>query len=102
MRLDAYRRYFSKAAFLRKTKKLTKPVLERAVLLYLVMLEKDTPASVKLAIAAVLGYLILPFDVIPDYLPFGYVDDVSVMSALLTLLDKHISPELRERAKRWR
>lgn len=96
-----YSRYFSAQAFFRKIKKLTGKLLEHAILLYLIMSERETPLYVKLLIIAALGYLICPFDVIPDYLPFGYSDDLAVMAALLASLKGYVTDEMRQRAKEY-
>lgn len=45
--------------------------------------DPSLPRRVKLAVAAALVYLVSPFDVMPDLIPFvGYVDDV-LLSALV-------------------
>lgn len=96
-----FRRYFSNYAFIQKIRKLAGTLLEYAVLLYLIMMEENTPAGVKLVIVAALGYLICPFDAIPDYLPFGYTDDLAVLTALLSSLDRYVTDEMRLKAGNW-
>jgi uncharacterized membrane protein YkvA (DUF1232 family) len=97
----SYGRYYSEAGFSSKIKKLTGPVLAKAVLLYLILVEKKTPPYVKLAIIAALGYFICPIDAIPDYLPFGYVDDLAVMTVLLTSIEAYVTEEMRQKAKSY-
>lgn len=47
------------------------------------MIDKDTPVGAKLVIAGALAYLVLPVDLIPDFLPGGYLDDMSAIMAAL-------------------
>jgi len=96
------RRTISDESFMRKTKRLFGEILENAMLLYLIMRGKNCPAGVKIAIAAALGYLLLPTDAIPDPLLFGYTDDLAILSALLAGLECYITPELREEVRKKR
>lgn len=96
---DSYRHHFSEAGFFRKIKQLTGTLLEYAFLLYLVMYEKGTPHSIRLVIIAALGYLICPFDAIPDLLPFGYTDDLAILAALVASLDGYITAEMRQKVR---
>lgn len=51
------------------------------------------PLSPKVTALAALFYLLLPFDFIPDFIPFGYGDDFLVVIAgiksLLSVLARH-------------
>lgn len=99
MRNDTYRHHFSESGFFSKIKQLTGTLQESAFLLYLVMSNKDTPHGIRLVIIAALGYLICPFDAIPDYLPFGFTDDLAVLAALVASLDGYITAEMRQRVR---
>lgn len=101
MIVEPFRRYFSEHDFFRKIPELTGTLLEYAILLYLIMSGDDTPTGVRLAIVAALGYLICPFDAIPDFLPFGFTDDLAVLTALLGSLDRYVTDEMRQKAKEW-
>ncbi len=94
-----FRRYFSENAFFQKIRELTGTLLESAKLLYMVMSKENTPVGVKLAIVAALGYLICPFDAIPDFVPFGYTDDLAALTALIASLDSYITDDMRRKAK---
>jgi uncharacterized membrane protein YkvA (DUF1232 family) len=96
---DSYRHHFSESGFFSKIRQLTGTLLEYAFLLYLVMSKKDTPHGIRLVIIAALGYLICPFDAIPDFLPFGFTDDLAVLAALVASLDGYITAEMRQRAR---
>lgn len=97
---DSYRHHFSESGFFSKIKLLTGTLQEYALLLYLVMSEKGTPHGIRLVIVAALGYLICPFDAIPDFLPFGYTDDLAALAALVASLDGCITAEMRQKARK--
>jgi uncharacterized membrane protein YkvA (DUF1232 family) len=50
------------------------------------LLRRDTPRKVKLILLAALIYLVLPYDILPDwFLGLGIVDDLAVVSLLVWL-----------------
>lgn len=57
----------------------------------------DTPWKSITAITFTLIYIINPFDIVPDFIPFvGYLDDISVLSFCLKLIRNDI-----ESYKNW-
>ena len=55
-------------------------------LIFRLMLDGRVPLRVKLMIPAILAYLVLPFDIIPDIVPvLGYIDDLVVVIVSLVL-----------------
>jgi len=49
-----------------------------------VLRDPRTPRFSKLCLTAALGYLALPFDLIPDFLPgIGHLDDVLIVGGLV-------------------
>lgn len=70
-----------------------------ALKLYFALLDKDTPDWVKLTIGGALVYFLVPLDVIPDFLPGGYADDLGTMLAALATLKSHIKASHGERAE---
>ena len=70
-----------------------------ALKLYYVLLDSDTPAWAKTVIVGALAYFILPTDLLPDFMPGGYVDDFGTLLAALTSLTGSIKPEHEEQAE---
>ncbi len=65
------------------------------------MLDQATPPQVRLTMMAALTYLLLPTDLIPDFLPVaGFSDDLVALTAVIGLYGKHITPNIRQRAQR--
>lgn len=76
-------------------------VMEKALLLRELLLSGSTPLWVRGSIVGVLGYLILPIDLIPDPIPgIGFVDDVAAMVMVLGCLDAFLTEDIRQRALR--
>lgn len=74
--------------------------IRQAILLYYCMKDADTPKAVKALIIGGLGYLILPVDVVPDYIvALGWLDDVAIITAVMKVAEKYIKPEHRVLAK---
>ena len=65
------------------------------------VLDANTPLQVRLSMVAALTYLVMPLDLIPDFIPVaGFGDDVVAMTALLSLYRTHMSEAVRARAQR--
>jgi uncharacterized membrane protein YkvA (DUF1232 family) len=76
---------------------IAQPALECLELL----LDGSTPPQVRLTMLAALTYLLLPLDLIPDFLPVaGFSDDLVALTALLGLTGRHLTPDIRARARR--
>ncbi|MBW0168276.1 MAG: DUF1232 domain-containing protein [Vulcanococcus sp.] len=76
---------------------LARPALECLELL----LDANTPPQVRLTMLAALTYLLVPMDLIPDFIPAaGFSDDLVALTALLGLCTTHMNDEIRLRAQR--
>jgi len=65
------------------------------------LIDGGTPHQARLTVLAALTYLVLPLDLIPDFIPAaGFSDDLVAITALLGLCTRHLTPDIRERAKR--
>ena len=92
---------FTAESLMQKFKKLRgiQPLLEKAILLYIVLLDGDTPKWVKAVVMVALAYLINPTDVIPDAIPIaGYSDDLAVIVAALASIKEHVRTHHHEQA----
>ena len=60
-----------------------------------------TPAQVRVSLMAALAYLIMPFDLFPDFMPLvGFSDDFVALTAVLSIWSKYMTPSIRSRAER--
>ena len=64
-------------------------------------LDPFTPAQVRISLMAALAYLIMPFDLFPDFMPLvGFSDDFVALTAVLSIWSKYMTPSIRIRAER--
>ena len=62
-------------------------------------LDPLTPAQVRISLVAALAYLIMPFDLFPDFMPLvGFSDDFVALTAVLSIWSKYMTPTIRIRA----
>jgi uncharacterized membrane protein YkvA (DUF1232 family) len=65
------------------------------------LLDPDTPTPVKMTVLAALTYLLVPIDLIPDFIPgMGFSDDLVALTALLGICGRHRTEAIRTRAQR--
>jgi uncharacterized membrane protein YkvA (DUF1232 family) len=69
----------------------------------MVLRDNRTPLCAKCILACAVGYAMLPFDLIPDFIPvIGHLDDIIIIPALIMLAVKmipsHIMEECRQKA----
>ena len=64
-------------------------------------LDPFTPVQVRVSLMAALAYLIMPFDLFPDFMPLiGFSDDFVALTAVLSIWNKYMTPSIRARANR--
>jgi uncharacterized membrane protein YkvA (DUF1232 family) len=77
------------------------PFAEDAIAAYYCAFDRQTPFHVRAALWGALAYFVMPFDVVPDYLPLlGFTDDAAVLATALKMVASHLTPEHREAARR--
>lgn len=98
--IEKYEVHYSDSKFWNKTKSLGKNALRPALQLYYVMKSPDVPLKIKGTIAGALGYLILPTDLIPDFIAvLGFTDDVAALATVIKLCYNYITPEIKAQAE---
>ena len=71
---------------LERLKAVGRTVKQELAVYRLVLVDRRTPRAAKWLLWLAIGYVLLPFDVIPDFIPvLGHVDDVVVVPALIVL-----------------
>jgi len=74
------------------------PLLISLVRMYAKKEYRDIPVSSITAIIAVLIYWLVPFDILPDFLPFvGHADDAAVITGALILIKSDLDDYIRWR-----
>jgi len=72
-------------------------VIEKAVTLYVLLVEGGLPLWCRGSIVACLVYFLSPLDLVPDFAPGGFCDDFAAMTLLLAELHGYLTPSLRQR-----
>lgn len=89
------------ALLLRLLRRAGRTIARPAIECFELLIDASTPHQVRVTVLAALTYLLLPLDLIPDFIPAaGFSDDLVALTALLGLCSRHISPTIRARAQR--
>ena len=86
--LRFFARFYTPGKFVTFVRKTGRKVhfLPKLLMIFYCMQDEDTPKFIKLALMGALGYVILPFDFVPDvFAGFGWLDDAAVGAAALRL-----------------
>lgn len=102
--LVKYEGNYSEGAFWDKVKKIASKAgvktIYYALVLYYTLTDPATPAKYKAVIMGALGYLILPYDLLPDIIPFaGLADDWAALVAAVAYVASAITPAIKEKAR---
>ena len=81
----------------RAGRRIARPALEVLELL----MDAATPPQARLTLLAALTYLVMPADLVPDFLPIaGFSDDLVALTAVIGLWQHHLTDDIRLRAQR--
>jgi len=99
-----YASYFDDGQFWDKVKKVAKKVgiklVYVALTLYYAVKMSDLTAKDKALVLGVLGYFILPVDLIPDFIPvLGFTDDWAALLFVFYKISSSVTPEVKALAK---
>ncbi|MBO4312471.1 MAG: DUF1232 domain-containing protein [Desulfovibrionaceae bacterium] len=109
-RIRAAANVFNEKALWEKLKgcavKLGREAMLKVFTLYYILKEKPLAASEKALIVGALGYLLLPLDLVPDFLPVvGYLDDIFalgyVIDRYLHYVDDYVRLKAQEKLESW-
>ena len=69
------------------------------LILYYVMMAPGVPFGIKTAIVGALAYVIVPVDLIPDFIPVaGYTDDMAAIVSAVGMVSDLITPDIKRKA----
>ncbi len=86
-----------KKVLLRAGRTIAKPALEA----FEMILDPSTPPQARVSLIAALTYLIVPIDLMPDFIPVaGFSDDLVALTAVISLWSEYMSPGIRNRARK--
>ena len=101
--LERYTAYYNAEKFWKKVKRYARRIGAKAVyyalVLYFALQSPTITKKDKLIIYGALGYLILPIDLFPDFLPGGFTDDIAGLAVAIYKIARNITPDVRDKAK---
>lgn len=102
--ITRYQEYYTEESLKEKLAKYAKAagskVIYQVLVLYYLLQSGNLPFKTKMKIYGVLGYFILPTDLIPDFAAgFGYTDDLAALIWVLNTLSDSITPQIEQKAK---
>jgi uncharacterized membrane protein YkvA (DUF1232 family) len=80
---------------LEQSKKIAHSFKRELIVYQRVLRDERTPARAKLSLGLAIGYLCMPFDLIPDFIPvIGHLDDAIIIPALVFAALRSLPPEI--------
>lgn len=81
-------------------KKMGEKTAYTSILLYYAAKSPDVPKSTKMIIVGAIAYLIMPLDLIPDFIPVvGFADDSAIIAGAVYKVFSHIDDNMKRQAK---
>ncbi len=83
-----------------------KEMVRKILQLYYVLQNPEVPAKSKALIICALGYVISPFDFIPDLIPaVGFIDDIAAVTAVFATvsvyIDDKVNAQVEAKMSQW-
>lgn len=102
--IEKYGKYYSDDKFsdklARVARRLGARIVYYAFVLYYALSSNAVSSRDRMIIIGALGYLILPLDLLPDFLPLvGFTDDAAALALAVTKVIKNITPEVKAKAE---
>lgn len=98
--IKQYQNNYDDEGFWKITSKAGKAVITPALQLYYTLQSSKTPIGAKATIMGALGYLILPIDLVPDFIPVvGFSDDLAALLAAITTVNRYITQDIKAQAE---
>lgn len=103
--LASYAKHYNADTFLQKVKgiaiKAGSELIYKTLLLYYVLMEGTVPFQIKTLIIGALGYLVLPTDLIPDFIVgLGYTDDLAAITFVVSQIEEYRTEAIERKAKK--
>lgn len=84
-----------RGAWVEKSKQFVRAFRKELTVYQRVLRDARTPKIAKVFLGLAIGYLCLPFDLIPDFIPvLGLLDDVIIVPGLICAALRFVPPEL--------
>ncbi|NMB94787.1 MAG: DUF1232 domain-containing protein [Flexilinea flocculi] len=80
-------------------KKMSEKIKMSVSALYLALTRKETPLWIKIVAVGTVIYVLSPFDAIPDFPFLGYLDDITLLSLVIFILNKGIPSDILQRCR---
>lgn len=81
-------------------KRLGSTLVEKVLTLYYSLRDDNTPVWAKTVIYGALGYFLMPFDLLPDFIPaVGFTDDMGAIISALSIVAFYVTDEHKKMAK---
>jgi uncharacterized membrane protein YkvA (DUF1232 family) len=102
-KLIKYSKYFNERRLFKKLKsisgRLSIQLLYYILILFYLVSDKSVPYKTRIIFIAALGYLILPTDIVSDFIPgLGFTDDAAFIAYAISNASNYITPEIKEKA----
>ena len=98
---DSYSEEGFKSKMKRLGKKMGGKLLYNVYVLYYVLKSRDVPVRVKAEIIGALGYVLVPLDLIPDFIPVvGFTDDLAAITFAVHQAHAQITPGIQKKAEK--